>query len=243
LVVYPVASRAVTWARKAPVGESDHGVQPDTQGADQGHDPRVAEPQGRGPPAIGGHRWQRDPLKGWARKDKTLADAFSIHQTAVACTGLILQFVQVLQAGEVPQVPWGVDHGLNAQRPSFLEILLDPGVLVEHVHGRVYAAGHNPGGEAGLGVRADPPVEDQRYLIGATNPQVVLDQGFEERPSASWGVKDQGAGDLAAKKAMWTGSTNRPVMPPSVGHAHGSEFERWMDRSSGLAHEFFRNLK
>jgi len=49
---------------QAPVGEPDDGVEGDTQGADQGHDPRVAEPQGRGLPAVRGERGQRDPLTG-----------------------------------------------------------------------------------------------------------------------------------------------------------------------------------
>jgi hypothetical protein len=74
------AEQMVHLGTQAPVGESE-GVQPDTQGGDQGHDPRVAEPQGRGPPAVGGDRRQRDPLKGWARKDTTLAGALSIKRS------------------------------------------------------------------------------------------------------------------------------------------------------------------
>ena len=66
---------------KAPVGESE-GVQADTQGAEQGHDPRIAEPQGGRPPAIRGEGGLRDPLKGWARKDTTLPDTFSIEQAS-----------------------------------------------------------------------------------------------------------------------------------------------------------------
>jgi hypothetical protein len=39
----------------------------------QGHDPRVAEVQGWGPPTF--HQgWSRDPLTGWAGKDTALAD-------------------------------------------------------------------------------------------------------------------------------------------------------------------------
>ena len=58
-------------------------------------DPRVAEPQGRGPPAVHVVVGLRDPLKGWARKDTALADTFSIEQAAVDVTGLGLQLVQV----------------------------------------------------------------------------------------------------------------------------------------------------
>ena len=68
---------------KAPVGESGDGVERDAQGAEQGNDPRVAEPQGRGPPPVGGERGERDPRKGWARKDTTLPDTFTIEQAAV----------------------------------------------------------------------------------------------------------------------------------------------------------------
>lgn len=72
--------------------------------AEQGHDPRVAEPQGWGPPAVGGDRWQRDPLKGWARKDTTLPDTFSIEQSGVDGTGVGLELVQVLQAAMAAKV-------------------------------------------------------------------------------------------------------------------------------------------
>ena len=72
---------------KAPMGESES-VEADTESAEQGHDPRVAEPQGWGPPAVGGDRRLRDPLKGWARKDTALPDTFSIEQAGVDGTGL-----------------------------------------------------------------------------------------------------------------------------------------------------------
>ena len=80
------AEQMVHLGTQAPVGESE-GVEADTQGAEQGHDPRVAEPQGWGPPAVGGDRRLRDPLKGWARKDTALPDTFSIEQAAVDVTG------------------------------------------------------------------------------------------------------------------------------------------------------------
>jgi hypothetical protein len=46
----------------------------------------------------------RDPLKGWTREDATLADAFSIQQSAVGGTGLGLQLVEVVQAALTGQV-------------------------------------------------------------------------------------------------------------------------------------------
>ena len=49
--------------RDAGDGEAQHG-----QRAGQGLDPGVAEPQGRGPPAILGEGGLCDPRKGWTRK-------------------------------------------------------------------------------------------------------------------------------------------------------------------------------
>ena len=40
----------------------------------------------------------RDPLKGWARKDTTLPDTFSIEQAGVDGTGFGLQLGQVREA-------------------------------------------------------------------------------------------------------------------------------------------------
>ena len=71
---------------KAPVGEPGDGVHEGAQSAGQGHDPRVAKPQGWGPPTIA-DGWSRDPLKGWARKDTALADTESIDHAAVDVTG------------------------------------------------------------------------------------------------------------------------------------------------------------
>jgi len=108
---------------KAPIGEADDGVQAQAQGAEQGHDPRVAEPQGRGPPALGGDRGQRDPLKGWARKDTALPDPFSIEQPGVGGTRLDLQLVEVDQPTLAPEVVRGVHDGLDPQRPAVFQVL------------------------------------------------------------------------------------------------------------------------
>ena len=84
-------------------------MQPGAQGADQGHDPRVAEPQGRGPPTLheGG---SRDPLKGWARQDTALADPESIDHPPVDVTGLRQDFRQMLQAPGHPEITGVVDE-------------------------------------------------------------------------------------------------------------------------------------
>src|SRR4051812_12759399 len=75
---------------QAFVGEAGRGEQRLAQGAGQGHDPRIAEPEGRGPATRRVDGGVRDPLKGWSREDAALTDPFSIQDSAVAGTGLDL---------------------------------------------------------------------------------------------------------------------------------------------------------
>lgn len=89
------------------------------QGAGQGHDPRVAEPQGWGPPAVHEGR-SRDPLKGWTRKDTTLTDLVMVQQSAVHVTCLGLQLVEVLNTTQHPEVGRVVDDGLDPASPGRL---------------------------------------------------------------------------------------------------------------------------
>src|SRR5208337_4582306 len=90
------------------------------EGAGQGHDPRIAEPQGRGPPPVRGDGRVRDPLEGWTRKDGALAGALGIQDTAVDRPGLGLQFVQVGQVGVAGQVNCGqlMTVSIRSARPS-----------------------------------------------------------------------------------------------------------------------------
>ncbi|MFD1535365.1 hypothetical protein, partial [Pseudonocardia aurantiaca] len=87
----------------------------------------------------------RDPLKGWTRKDAALTDPFSIEQATVDRTGSGLKLRQVVQAALAAQVIRVVDHGLDPQGATVLEVLLDPGVLVEGVHGDLDTAGDELG--------------------------------------------------------------------------------------------------
>ena len=108
-------------------------------------DPRVAEPQGWGPPPLHGEGGLRDPLKGWTRKDAALADTFSIEQSAVDGTGFGLQFGEVVQAALAAQVVGSlITVSIRSARPSFKYCLMrietvvndptDLGVLRRLVH-------------------------------------------------------------------------------------------------------------
>ena len=130
---------------QALVGDAGDGEHAGAQGAGQGLDPRVAEPQGRGPPAILGEGGPRDPLKGWTRKDAALADTFSIEQCGVDRTGTGLQFIEMDQPPQTAQVVRVVDHGLDPQRAPVLQILFDAGVPVEGVDVDLGAVGDDLG--------------------------------------------------------------------------------------------------
>ena len=71
------AQQMIHLGTEAPIGESEDS-DGDAESAEQGHDPRVAETHGWGPLPVRGKRGDCDPLKGWARKNTTLPDTFSI---------------------------------------------------------------------------------------------------------------------------------------------------------------------
>ena len=131
----------------------------------------------------------RDPLEGWTREDAALADPLILEQPGVDATGFGLQVVEVVQPAGVAEVVRVVDHGLDAQGAAFLEVLLDPGVLVLGVDGDVDAAGDDCGGERSRGVGADRAAEDELDLVGPAEVEVVAQQGVEERPAVAGASK------------------------------------------------------
>src|SRR6266702_4536694 len=148
------------------VGEAGRGEQRGTQRAGQGHDPRITEPQGRGPTPLRIDGGVRDPLKGWTRKDTTLADSFSIQDALVDRTGLGLQLVEVGQAGVAAQVTGCVDDGLDPHRATVLQILPDPGVPVEHVEDDpAVVPAVDRGAERADRVAPDPTPEDDLDIV------------------------------------------------------------------------------
>src|SRR6266542_267538 len=120
----------------------------------------------------------------------------SVQQPLVDRTGLGLQVVQVGQQTLAADVVGVVDHGLDAHSPAVLEVLLGPGVLVEHVDGHTLGVPVDGGLEHPAGLTAAPAPEDELHVLGAAKVEVVGHQGLEEGSGVAGGVQHDGAGRL-----------------------------------------------
>ena len=109
---------------EAPVGEADDGVHEHAEGAGQGHD--------RGSPnARAETRWPSwsEGCATCSNNDVEMAqpDRLSGRRAAGRWRhGLGLELVEVAEAALAAEIAGGVDDGLDAQRPSFFQVLLDP---------------------------------------------------------------------------------------------------------------------
>jgi len=121
----------------------------------------------------------------------------SVQQPLVDPTGLGLQVVQVGQQPLAAEVVGVVDHGFDAHRAAVLEVLLDAGVLVEHVDGHAVGVPVDRGLEGAVGLSsAWVAFEDELDVLGAAQVEVVGHQGFEEGPGVAGSVQHDGAGRL-----------------------------------------------
>ena len=147
--------------------------------------------------------------------DRVVAESFKAQQAPVGGEADLPQGGQVGQPFADPEVAGVVDGGLGPQRPSFLVVLLDRGVLVVHVQARGDAAGDYPGAEAaggGAGAGAlQPPVEDQADLAGAAGVEVVADDLLEEDPSRDRLVEHLGQGKLGLQDGQVVAVAGLPV--------------------------------
>src|SRR5581483_4733768 len=126
-----------------------------------------------------------------------LTDPFSMQDPLITGTSFGLEFLEVGQAGLAAQVAGTVDDGLDPNGPAVFEVLLDPGVFVEHVndHSAVVAA-VDRGTKGARGVTTDTTVEDDLNVVRAAEIEVVGHQGFEETPGMPGCIEHDGAGDL-----------------------------------------------
>jgi hypothetical protein len=87
-----------------------------------------------------------------------------------------------------------VDHGFDAQGTAVLEVLLGPGVSVEHVDGDAAGVPVDRGLEHPAGLAAALAPEDDLDVLGAAEVEVVGHEGFEEGSGVAGGVEHDGAG-------------------------------------------------
>src|ERR1700739_955125 len=91
------------------------------------------------------------------------------------------QLGQVDEAPADAEVVGIVDGGLGTQRPVFLVVLLDPGVLVIDVQGRGGALREYSGLPSPRGAAGDAAAEDQLHLFGPAEIEVLADHLFEQQ--------------------------------------------------------------
>jgi hypothetical protein len=93
-------------------------------------------------------------------------------QTAVGRARLGLQRGQIAEPTLAAKVIGRVADGLDAQGAAFLQVLLDPRVLVENIDDHVHSAGDDLRREGPVGVRADLAAKGELNLMGAAQVEV-----------------------------------------------------------------------
>src|SRR5512144_1802559 len=131
-------------------------------------------------------------VKAWAPRTGSWLMRWAPSRATVGGEADLPQRGQVGQPFRQSEVPGVVDRGLGPQRPPFLVVLLDLGVLVVDVQGGRHALGDDPGAESARCLAAaledDSPVEDQGDLVWATDVEVVVQHPLEEDPTGDRAV-------------------------------------------------------
>ena len=95
---------------------------------------------------------------------------------------------------------WLMVVSVRSARPSFFEVLLDLGFLVEQVEVGAGAIRDDLGAEGPGGLElaalADGPAEDDVHLVRAADVEVVADQLLEEDPPGDRPVQGHGRGEF-----------------------------------------------
>jgi hypothetical protein len=108
--------------------------------------------------------------------------------------------------------PGVVDDGFDAQRDAVLQVLLQPGIPVEHVEGDQVAVPVDLGLEATAGGREGRPpeplaaAEQQFHVLRAAQVHVLAQQRLEERAGMNIVVEDQAPSEAAPRTAEFRGS-------------------------------------
>jgi hypothetical protein len=163
----------------------------------QCHDPRLAEAEPRAVVALvdgGPGHLEEDGHIGC----RACGCGFGVAQTPVGGFANCPEGMPVLGADAPPdpEVAGIADHRLGSQRSAFLEVLLETRRAVVDGQLRVDALGDDLGAERAGRLLGDPPIEDDRDLLGTAKVEVIADDAFEEGAARLRTIEHAGVGEL-----------------------------------------------
>src|SRR5918993_5578080 len=122
-------------------------------------------------------------------EDAVMGDLLDLQQSPVRLKPDIPEFVEVPQALADVEVTRLVDRGLGPQRPAFFVVLLDARTFVVDVQGWNHTVGNHAGAERSRRSLCYPSVENELYLFGAADVEVLANDLFEEDAAAQRSVQ------------------------------------------------------
>src|SRR5438874_7729067 len=129
-------------------------------------------------------------------KRAIVADSLDVEETSVGLEADLPKRREVLKPLADGEVARAVDGRLGAQRAPFLEVLLDPGVLVVDVQRGDDPVGDHAGAEASRCRLGDPTSKEELNLLGAADVEVLADDLFEEDAAVDRTVEHLGEREL-----------------------------------------------
>ena len=117
-------------------------------------------------------------------EDAVMGDLLNLQQAPVRLKPDHSQFVEIAQALSDVEVTRIVDRGLGPQRLAFFVVLLDARTFVVDVQRWNDTVGDHAGAERPRRSLCYPSVENELYLFGATDIEVLANDLFEEDAAA-----------------------------------------------------------
>jgi hypothetical protein len=155
---------------------------------------------------------RRHRLKQAFAQRVVLTGPLDVQQTSVGSKAKLPHRGKIDQSAAEAKIPGIVDDGFRPQGPAFLEVLLDPALLVVDVQRGHYPLGDDAGTKAARGVFAHPPVEDQLHVVGSAEVEVLADDLLEEDPSGDGAVQHLGQGALRLQDGEVVAIARRAVL-------------------------------
>src|SRR5207245_10062787 len=152
------------------------------EGGQNRHHPRIPEAKRRGVEAVWGLGRPGDLGQGDHIRGRPGVFSLGVAETPVGVLANTAECPPVVRtdASADSEIAGVSDHCLGTQRSPLLEVLLDPARLVGAADLGVDAPAEDLGRELARGASCQPAVEDQNYLLGPADVEMVTDQALEE---------------------------------------------------------------